>query len=69
VQDPSTKAPFPLAARIGHKVAMEARQRGLLLRPIGNVLILVPPLSTSLPELKHMVEILKEAIEAVTQAT
>jgi adenosylmethionine-8-amino-7-oxononanoate aminotransferase len=66
VRDRSTKAPFPLAARIGHHVAMEARRRGLLLRPIGNVIILVPPLSTSLPELTRMVEILREAIEAVT---
>lgn len=65
VQDRSTKASFPLAARIGHKVAMEARRRGLLLRPIGNVIILVPPLSTSLPELKRMAEILRDAIEAV----
>jgi len=65
VQNRSTKAPFPLAARIGHKVALEARRRGLLLRPIGNVIILVPPLSTSLPELSRMVEILGEAIEAV----
>jgi adenosylmethionine-8-amino-7-oxononanoate aminotransferase len=66
VQERATKAPFLLTARIGHKVAMEARRRGLLLRPIGNVIILVPPLSTSLPELKRMVEILREAIEAVT---
>ena len=66
VQDRSTKAPFPLAARIGHKVAMEARRRGLLLRPIGNVIILVPPLSTSQTELTRMVEILKESIKAVT---
>jgi adenosylmethionine-8-amino-7-oxononanoate aminotransferase len=69
VQDSATKAPFPLAARIGHKVAMEARRRGLLLRPIGNVIILVPPLSTSLPELRRMVEILRKAIEAVTSLT
>jgi adenosylmethionine-8-amino-7-oxononanoate aminotransferase len=67
VQERATKAPFPLTARIGHKVAMEARCRGLILRPIGNVIILVPPLNTSLPELKRMVEILSEAIEAVTQ--
>ena len=66
VQDRSTKAPFPLAARIGHKVAMEARRRGLLLRPIANVIILVPPLSTSLPELKCMVDILGKSISTVT---
>ncbi len=45
---------------------MEARNRGLLLRPIGNVIVLMPPLSTSLPELRRMVEILREAIETVT---
>jgi adenosylmethionine-8-amino-7-oxononanoate aminotransferase len=45
---------------------MEARRRGLLLRPIGNVMILIPPLSTSLHELRRMVEILNEAITTVT---
>ncbi|MEK7350941.1 MAG: aminotransferase class III-fold pyridoxal phosphate-dependent enzyme, partial [Nitrospirota bacterium] len=66
VANKQTKKPYLLEARIGHKVAMDARNRGLLLRPIGNVIVLMPPLSTSLPELKRMVEILREAIEAVT---
>ena len=44
---------------------MEARRRGLLLRPIGNVMVLMPPLSTSLPELRRMVEILQASIETV----
>ncbi|MBH0176824.1 MAG: adenosylmethionine--8-amino-7-oxononanoate transaminase [Nitrospira sp.] len=65
VQDRAMKTPFPLAARIGHHVAMEARRRGLLLRPIGNVILLVPPLSTSQKELTRMVDILSESIEAV----
>ena len=42
---------------------MDARQRGLLLRPIGNVIVLMPPLNTSLLELRRMVEILKASIE------
>ena len=63
VEDKKTKKPYPLAARIGHRVTMEARRRGLLLRPIGNVLILLPPLSTSLPELTSMVTILQASIE------
>jgi adenosylmethionine-8-amino-7-oxononanoate aminotransferase len=33
---------------------------------LSNVMVLMPPLSTSLPELRRMVEILREAIEAVT---
>ena len=61
-----TKKPYRLEERVGHKVAMEARRQGLLLRPIGNVMILMPPLSTSLPELRRMVEILRASIEAVT---
>jgi adenosylmethionine-8-amino-7-oxononanoate aminotransferase len=66
VEDTQTKNPYRLEARVGHKVAMEARRRGLLLRPIGNVMVLMPPLSTSLTELRRMVEILRGAIEAIT---
>ncbi len=66
VEDKQTKKPYRLEERIGHKVSMEARSRGLLLRPIGNVMVLMPPLSTSIPELRRMVEILREAIETVT---
>jgi adenosylmethionine-8-amino-7-oxononanoate aminotransferase len=68
VEDKKTKKPYPLAARMGHRVTMEARNRGLLLRPIGNILILMPPLSTSLPELTSMVEILQASIETATLA-
>jgi adenosylmethionine---8-amino-7-oxononanoate aminotransferase len=66
VEDKQTRKPYPLEDRIGHKVAMEARRRGLLLRPIGNVIILIPPLSTSLPELRRMVKILQVSIETTT---
>lgn len=66
VQNRSTKEPYPITARIGHHVAIEARRNGLLLRPLGNVIVLLPPLSTSLPELKRMVTITHSAIETVT---
>ena len=68
VEEKKTKKPYQLEARMGHKVTMEARKRGLLLRPIGNVLILLPPLSTSLPELTSMVAILQASIETTTLA-
>ncbi|MDP3598111.1 MAG: adenosylmethionine--8-amino-7-oxononanoate transaminase, partial [Nitrospirota bacterium] len=66
VEDKSTKKPYPLTVRMGHRVTMDARRRGLLLRPIGNVLILLPPLSTSLPELTRMITILQASIETST---
>jgi len=65
VENKQTKKPYRLEERVGHRVTMDARSRGLLLRPIGNVMVLMPPLSTSLPELRRMVEILREAIETV----
>ena len=68
VEDKQTRKPYPLEERVGHRVTMEARRRGLLLRPIGNVIVLMPPLSTSLSELRRMVEILREAIKTVTLA-
>jgi adenosylmethionine-8-amino-7-oxononanoate aminotransferase len=65
VRDKVTKEPYPLQAKIGHRVAAAARQRGLLLRPLGNVLVLLPPLSTSQDVLKRMVDILRDSIETL----
>ena len=67
VQDKQSKEPFPLSARVGHRVARVARANGLLLRPIGNVLVLLPPLSTSLQELQRMVTILHKSIATLTE--
>ena len=65
VQDKMTKEPYPLPARIGHRVATAARARGLLIRPLGNVVVLVPPLSVSRDELTRMVEIVRESIDTL----
>jgi adenosylmethionine-8-amino-7-oxononanoate aminotransferase len=65
VKNKKTKEPYPLGAKAGHRVASIARTKGLLLRPIGNVLVLMPPLSASADELKKMVEIMKESIDTL----
>ncbi len=67
VQDRTTKFPYPLEQRIGHLVAMEARRRGLFLRPLGNVIVLMPPLSITIRELTRMVVIVRESIRVVTE--
>lgn len=64
VQKKKTKKPYPLSARVGHRVAAIARTKGLILRPIGNVLVFIPPLSTSRVELARMVTIVRESIIA-----
>ena len=66
VKDKSSKAPYPLEDKAGYRVCLEARNMGLILRPIGNVIILIPPLSISSAILKKMVAIIAAAIETVT---
>lgn len=64
VKDKKKKTPYPLNEKRGIEVCREARKRGLLIRPLGNVLVLIPPLSTSEEELTDMLSILKESILA-----
>jgi len=68
VQDRRTKAPYPPEDRVGHRVAMEARRRGLLIRPLGNVVVLMPPLAARIGELRRMTALLYESIRSVTRA-
>lgn len=70
VTDKTTGEPYPLERRMGHQVAMEARKRGLLLRPLGNVIVVMPPLCARVKELKALLSIVEGAIADVTaQAT
>ncbi|MDQ6734817.1 MAG: adenosylmethionine--8-amino-7-oxononanoate transaminase [Nitrospirota bacterium] len=63
-----TCEPYPLEERVGHQVAIDARSRGLFLRPIGNVIVLMPPLVTSIKELRDMIEIIHHSISAITES-
>ena len=57
---------FPLAARMGHRVTLEARRRGAIIRPLGDVVVLMPPLSISEADLSRLVGITAAAIDAAT---
>jgi adenosylmethionine-8-amino-7-oxononanoate aminotransferase len=61
-----TKKPFPWEEKIGIKVIIEARKRGLILRPLGNVIVLMPPLSIREDELKTILDITYQSIKEVT---
>ncbi|MGI9557106.1 MAG: aminotransferase class III-fold pyridoxal phosphate-dependent enzyme, partial [Solirubrobacterales bacterium] len=54
------------ALTLGHRVTMEARRRGAIIRPLGDVIVLMPPLSISKAELRRLVEITAESIRAAT---
>ena len=57
---------FPLAARIGHQVTMAARRRGAIVRPLGDVVVLMPPLAMSDEELCHLVQITAASVAEAT---
>jgi adenosylmethionine-8-amino-7-oxononanoate aminotransferase len=61
-------AEFPLEARMGHRVTLEARARGAIVRPLGDTVVLMPPLSIAPGELRRLVEITSAAIAAATEA-
>jgi adenosylmethionine---8-amino-7-oxononanoate aminotransferase len=50
--------------RLGHRVTLEARKRGALVRPLGDVVVLMPPLAISEAELNDLFDITAEAIAA-----
>src|SRR5438309_1953081 len=66
VRDRKTKEEFPYAERVGHKVALAARQRELMLRPLGNVVVLIPPLSIKPAEVDFLVDGVRESIVEAT---
>jgi adenosylmethionine-8-amino-7-oxononanoate aminotransferase len=59
---------FDPALRMGHRVTLEARERGAIIRPLGDVIVLMPPLSIEWRELQRLVAITRESIEAATGA-
>jgi adenosylmethionine---8-amino-7-oxononanoate aminotransferase len=68
VADKETKEPFPPDKRIGHQVIMDARKRGIIIRPLGDVIVLMPPLGISLDELDRLCDATFASIRAVTES-
>ena len=59
---------FPLEARMGHQVTLAARERGAIVRPLGDTIVLMPPLAITEDELRRLVAITAEAIAVATGA-
>ncbi|MFQ5515298.1 MAG: adenosylmethionine--8-amino-7-oxononanoate transaminase [Myxococcota bacterium] len=66
VHDRETRRPFDPEERIGHLVCMAMRARGVLLRPLGDTIVLMPPLSLQPTEADRIVAALAECIVEVT---
>jgi adenosylmethionine-8-amino-7-oxononanoate aminotransferase len=62
VADRATRAPFPAAERRGMRVCRAARRRGVFLRPLGDIVVVMPPLTISDAEIDLLASALAAAI-------
>ncbi|MDE3838869.1 adenosylmethionine--8-amino-7-oxononanoate transaminase [Bacillus methanolicus] len=67
VVDRNTKEPYKWSDRIGVRVCRRARELGMLIRPLGNVVVFMPPLASTVEELDSMLDILYKSIKEVTE--
>ena len=66
VRDKNTREPYPWEEKRGWKAARHAMENGVFLRPLGNVVVIMPPLSITPEELGQLLRVIKAAIMAVT---
>jgi adenosylmethionine-8-amino-7-oxononanoate aminotransferase len=62
VKDWRTREPFALRERAGLRVCEAMAKRGVLTRPVGNVIVLMPPYCTTRAQLHKMVSVLSESV-------
>jgi adenosylmethionine-8-amino-7-oxononanoate aminotransferase len=67
VKDRKTKAAYPLHEKRGFRVAEAARAKGVMIRPLGNVIVLMPTLSIKETELKKLCRVVNECIREITE--
>ena len=63
VANRETKEPLPSEERIGYQIYKRALAKGLLIRPLGNILYFMPPYVITDDEMSFMVETTKETME------
>lgn len=66
VRNRETKEPFPPGEGVGSQVCMAIRKYGVILRPLGDTVVLMPPLSAHREEIDHLIDALAKCIAQVT---
>ncbi len=67
VADKGTREEYPKAAKMGIRVIKDARNQGLIIRPLGNIVVLMPPLGISNSELEQVLDITYQSIKTATE--
>jgi adenosylmethionine-8-amino-7-oxononanoate aminotransferase len=66
-EEVKNRKPYPYGRRVGHQVIKAARRHGVILRPLGDVIVLMPPLSLTETEIDRLLAVAYRAIQQVTE--
>ncbi|MGC9030958.1 MAG: adenosylmethionine--8-amino-7-oxononanoate transaminase [Desulfomonilaceae bacterium] len=67
--DRSARKAFPVELRMGARVTQDIRKAGVILRPLGDVVVLMPPLSLTTDEIRYLVSATAQSIQNVCAAS
>ncbi|MEK7314268.1 MAG: aminotransferase class III-fold pyridoxal phosphate-dependent enzyme, partial [Deltaproteobacteria bacterium] len=67
VEDKATKRPYPQKLRIGNRIAAEARKRGVIIRPLGDTIVIMPCLSIKESELRELMKAVYDSTKKITE--
>jgi adenosylmethionine-8-amino-7-oxononanoate aminotransferase len=65
VEDRETRKPFDPKRRVGAEVCMRVRRHGVIIRPLGDVVVLMPPPAMGVEDLRTIVDAVKAEVEAL----
>jgi len=65
VRDKSTREAYPYALQVGAQVCARARQHGVILRPLADTIVIMPPLIISLDNLDRLLNTIERCINEV----
>ncbi len=64
-EDRENLVPFSMKKRIGHRVCLDVRKNGIILRNLGDVVVLMPPLSVTEDEIVHILDSVEKSIHEI----
>jgi adenosylmethionine-8-amino-7-oxononanoate aminotransferase len=62
VENKSTRQPFAPSLRLGHTICNRLRSHGIILRPLGDVIVLMPPLAMPIADIARIIEALQHEL-------
>jgi len=67
VRDRRSRKPYDWKERLGARVCRKARDRNVIIRPLGNVIVVMPPLAMTIPQLRKLLHVIDWSVAGITE--